>query len=205
MLKDAYRFLLPLAAIALLLALAGLRLAALPFALLALFVAYFFRNPDRIIPSAPGLIVSPADGRVVRIGSAEPDEGPPGSVVVGIFLNIFNVHVNRSPIGGHIRDLTYRRGRFRAAYEDAASRVNEQNVLTLEGEGARLVMRQIAGLVARRVVCWKKPGDEVARGERIGLIRFGSRVDLVLPATVRLRVRLGDRVRAGSSIIGDMA
>jgi phosphatidylserine decarboxylase len=126
-----------------------------------------------------------------------------GEWLVSIFLSIFNVHVNRSPISGTLKQLEYRRGKFKAAFDDDASRVNEQNILTISSPNIQIVVRQIAGLIARRVVCWKKPGHPLQRGELIGLIRFGSRVDLVLPAQVKIAVKKGDRVSGGSSIIGE--
>jgi phosphatidylserine decarboxylase len=200
MVNDAYRFVIPALILGILFAILHFPYIALTFFILATFVCYFFRNPRREIPNAANLIVSPADGKVVKISQAVD-----GEQTVSIFLNIFNVHVNRSPIKGELQDLKYKRGKFKAAFDDAASHVNEQNVITLTGQGIRVVVRQIAGLIARRVVCWKRPGDMVQRGELIGLIRFGSRVDIVLPKEVRVIVKLGDRVRGGSSVIGECA
>lgn len=198
MVSDAYRFVLPLLALGILCASLRLPATSLLFFLLAIFVCYFFRNPHREIPQGENLIVSPADGKVVKI-SQSADEGQ----TISIFLNIFNVHVNRSPISGELCGLEYKRGKFKAAFDDEASRVNEQNVITIHGGGYEVVVRQIAGLIARRVVCWKKPGYSLERGELIGLIRFGSRVDIVLPRQVRISVQIGDRVRGGSSILGE--
>jgi phosphatidylserine decarboxylase len=200
MVADAYRFIIPLLIIALICALLGYFAVALAVFLLTGFVGYFFRNPRRVIPKSENLIVSPADGRVVRI---EPGHEPEGEKQISIFLNLFDVHVNRSPISGALEKLEYKRGKFKAAFEDEASRVNEQNVLTIRGENIQVTVRQIAGLIARRVVCWKQPGSAMSRGEPIGLIRFGSRVDLVLPKEVKLQVKLGDRVKGGASIIGE--
>lgn len=198
MIRDAYRFLIPLLASGILLVLLDLTLVSvIPFAL-AVFTAFFFRNPTRTIPQGENIIVSPADGRVVRIAKNEN-----GEQCISVFLSVFNVHVNRSPITGRLKDVQYRPGRFKAAFDDEASRVNEQNVLTIEGENIRVTFKQIAGLIARRVVCWKKTGDWVEKGELIGLIRFGSRVDVLLPENVSIRVGLGDRVRGGSSVLGD--
>src|SRR5688572_16855212 len=129
-------------------------------------------------------------------------EGIAAGHQVSIFLNIFDVHVNRSPIQGKLESLEYKRGKFQAAFKEEASRTNEQNILTIDGQGMRVVVKQIAGLIARRVVCWKKPGHVIERGELIGLIRFGSRVDIVLPHTVTLLVKVGDRVKGGSSVLG---
>ena len=146
-----------------------------------------------------------ADGKVVSIEEIELDEvlgGP--AVAVGIFLSVFNVHINRSPIDGRVEDVQYRKGRFHAAFSDVASAENEQNTLTIANSDFRVTCAQIAGIVARRIVCWKAPGDIVLRGERIGLIRFGSRVDLVVPAQARVEVRIGDKVKGGASKIAIM-
>ena len=164
--------------------------------LLAAFVAFFFRNPAREIPPDPRVIVSPADGRVVRIERA-------GNVTkLSIFLSIFSVHVNRSPIAGRIEAVDYKSGKFKAAFNHAASVENERNVIMVSQGDLKLVFIQIAGLVARRIVCWKKPGDTVAKGELVGLIRFGSRVDVLFPGGTEVTVERGDRVRGGSSPIG---
>jgi phosphatidylserine decarboxylase len=198
MVSDAYRFLVPSLLLGLLFVYLSLPYLAFVVLILAVFVCFFFRNPIRQIPDGSNLVVSPADGRVVKISEAEG-----GAQTISIFLNIFNVHVNRSPISGELKQLEYRRGRFKAAFDEEASRVNEQNVLTISGTHIQVVVRQIAGLIARRVVCWKKPGHQLQRGELIGLIRFGSRVDIVLPAQVKIRVKIGDRVSGGSSILGE--
>lgn len=200
MIRDAYRFLIPVVVLGILFAAFGEIFIAVLCFVLALFIAFFFRNPVRKIPSGRNLIVSPADGKVVRIVQTEK-----GEQCISIFLSIFNVHVNRAPVSGTLKQLEYKRGRFKAAFDDEASRVNEQNILTLEGEHIQVVFKQIAGLIARRVVCWKKPGDAIERGELVGLIRFGSRVDVLLPDNVNIAVRVGDRVRGGSSVLGDYA
>ncbi|HEV2104023.1 MAG TPA: phosphatidylserine decarboxylase family protein [Candidatus Acidoferrum sp.] len=171
--------------------------------LLALFVFYFFRNPDRKIPMEPGVVVSPADGRVVVVKEEE-NAGRPGKRV-SIFLAIWNVHVNRSPAAGTITRLEYKPGKFLAAWAEKASLENEQNVFTLASEHGEIVFKQIAGWVARRVVSWKKSGDTVGRGELVGLVRFGSRVDLWLPAGAEIAVRVGENVKGGSSVIARMA
>ncbi len=198
MVSDAYKFLFPLLALGVLSALIGFSYASILLFLLAIFVCYFFRNPPRLIPNGANLIVSPADGKIVRILKR-----PDGEQVISIFLNIFNVHVNRSPISGALEQLEYKRGTFKAAFDDEASQVNEQNIITIQGQNIRIVVRQIAGLIARRVVCWKQPGYSLQRGEVIGLIRFGSRVDVALPVQVNVVVRVGDQVRGGSSVIGE--
>lgn len=202
MVSDAYRFIIPLLIIAAaLFAVGGPWAACLPV-LLALFVSYFFRNPDRTIPGDDKLVVSPADGKIVKITAV--GQGQVSQRQVSIFLSVFNVHVNRAPIEGELEKLEYRRGRFKVAFDDEASRVNEQNILTIRGRDATLVMKQIAGLIARRVVCWKQAGQKLQRGEVIGLIRFGSRVDLMLPENANVLVRVGDRVKGGSSVIAEL-
>ena len=200
MVKEGYRFFIPCLIVGILCALLQFAYPAFLFFVLAAFMGFFFRNPTRVIPEAPNLIVSPADGKVVKISRTAG-----GEQTLSIFLNIFNVHVNRSPIAGELRSLDYRRGKFKAAFDDEASRVNEQNILTIGGEGTPVVVRQIAGLIARRVVCWKKPGDRLERGELIGLIRFGSRVDVTVPEHARIRVKVGDKVQGGSSVLGELA
>lgn len=205
MVKDAFRFLIPLLALAALCAYWRLGVAALVLLLLAAFVAYFFRNPMRHIPPGENRIVSPADGKVVRIVSLPDDSGEwGGGQNVSIFLNIFDVHVNRAPICGELERLEYKRGKFKVAYDEEASRVNEQNILTIRGARARVVVKQIAGLIARRVVCWKSPGHALQRGELFGLIRFGSRVDILLPKEAKVVVKVGDRVKGGSSVIAEV-
>jgi phosphatidylserine decarboxylase len=194
--KEALRFLIPLLISAALALALGLYLAAALVLLLAIFVVLFFRNPKREIPSDPLLIVSPADGRVVKVERV-------GNVTkMSIFLSIFDVHVNRSPIAGRIEAIDYKTGKFRAAFNHAASVENERNVIMIGDGNMKLVVTQIAGLIARRIVCWKKVGDTVAKGELIGLIRFGSRVDVLFPAGTEATVETGTRVRGGSSPIG---
>lgn len=176
--------------------------AGVVFLLLGLFVFSFFRNPDRVIPAEPGLVVAPADGRVVVIKN-EQSGGTPGRRV-SIFLAIWNVHVNRAPVAGTITRLDYKPGKFLAAWDENASFQNEQNIFTQSTDYGEIVYKQIAGWVARRVVAWKKTGDSVARGERIGLVRFGSRVDLWLPGEAEIVVKVGDHVKGGSSILARM-
>ncbi len=195
MVKDAFFFLIPLLAGAVVALWVGWNVLGAGLLTLLGFVAYFFRDPERSITLDTSIIVSPADGRVVRI------EKQGAATRISIFLSIFNVHVNRSPMGGTVADVEYRKGRFRAAFNHLASVENEQNTLTIRDNGLEIACSQIAGLVARRIVCWKKPGDSVRKGERIGLIRFGSRVDLLLPAQASPTVRVGDKVLGGSSAI----
>ena len=167
----------------------------IPLYILAAFCLYFFRDPDRQVP-AGAVAVSPADGRVVAIRK----EGET-QTRISIFLNIFDVHVNRSPISGTISGVQYKPGRFLVASKEDASFENEQNTITVDGEGTRVVFKQIAGLIARRIVCHKKAGDVVHAGERIGMIKFGSRVDVLLGPEWALQVREGDRVKGGSSVL----
>ena len=181
----------------------GIPLAALGL-LLALFSLWFFRNPDRTPPSGAGVVVSPADGRIVYAG-----ESPPGRYAlvagkrVSVFMSPFDVHVNRAPVTGRVASVRYHKGAFHVASVDKASLMNEQNGVAIVTPGERTVTYvQIAGMLARRIVCDLKEGDAVRQGQRVGMIRFGSRVDLYLPAEVRLSVVPGDRVRAGESVIG---
>src|SRR5882724_4376520 len=168
-------------------------------AALGLFCFSFFRDPEREITSDPAAIVSPADGRVVVI-TEEENAGRAGTRI-SIFLAIWNVHVNRSPAAGVITKVDYRPGKFLAAWDPHASKQNEQNVFTLDTANGSIEFKQIAGLIARRVVSWKKPLESVAKGERIGLVRFGSRVDLWLPRGSELLVKVGDNVHGGSSVL----
>jgi phosphatidylserine decarboxylase len=170
------------------------------FVILAFLVLNFFRDPERPIPSEPHAIVSPADGLVVELAQEE-FEGRPVRRL-SIFMSPLDVHVNRAPIAGAIRAVNYKKGSFRVASLAVASVENEQNVFTLAGEQGVVVVKQIAGLLARRIVFWKRLGDALERGERVGMIKFGSRVDLLVAPTVEWRVKVGDRVRAGSSILG---
>jgi phosphatidylserine decarboxylase len=179
----------------------GLWWLALPLLGLSAFMAYFFRDPNRAAPDDLTAVVSPADGRVTRVERLSPGD-PASPNVVSIFLSPFDVHINRSPISGRVVDVTYTKGRFLIATRDEASLVNEQNSLTIEGERMTVVCKQIAGVLARRIVCWKRPGDRLQLGERFGLIKFGSRTDLILPREVRIEVEVGARVRGGASIIG---
>jgi phosphatidylserine decarboxylase len=170
------------------------------FLILALLVLNFFRDPDRKIPSDAHTIVSPADGRVVQI-APETFDGRPFQRL-SIFMSPLDVHVNRSPIAGTVRQVSYQKGKFRIASQDLASVENEQNVFTVEGPEGTVIVKQIAGLLARRIVFWKRPGDTLERGERVGLIKFGSRVDVLVEPAVELRVKVGDHARAGSTVLG---
>jgi len=203
MISDAYRFVVPLLVAAAGLAYGHFPVAAMVLVLAAGFVCYFFRNPRRRIPAGSNVIVSPADGRIVKISRMTSGEDISSGHQISIFLSIFDVHVNRSPIDGIVQKLQYKHGKFKVAFDDEASRLNEQNVITICGQGIPIIVKQVAGLIARRVVCWKQPGNPLYRGELIGLIRFGSRVDVILPDNVKVLVRVGDRVKGGSSILGE--
>jgi phosphatidylserine decarboxylase len=171
--------------------------AGVPCYVLALYCLYFFRDPERT-PPAGNVLVAPADGKVVSVKQLDS-----GETRVSIFLNIFNVHVNRTPIPGTVSDVQYQEGKFLVASHEAASLENEQNTLTIEGRGTRVVCRQIAGLIARRIVCYKRRGDVVAPGERIGYIKFGSRVDVFFGPEWKTVVQIGDRVSAGTSVLAN--
>jgi phosphatidylserine decarboxylase len=195
MVRDGLYYALALTAGGTLVALLAGPFYSLPLFLLAAFCLYFFRDPERAVPSG-AVAVSPADGKIVAIRAEEP-----GLTRVSIFLNIFDVHVNRSPIAGTISSVDYHKGRFLVASREAASTQNEQNSVTVEGNGTKVVFRQIAGLIARRIVFNRKQGDVVAAGERVGLIKFGSRVDVFLGPEWELCISTGGRVKAGSSVL----
>jgi phosphatidylserine decarboxylase len=163
-------------------------------------MAYFFRDPKRVPPDDPDVVVSPADGRVTRIDSIAAEVGSP--TLISIFLSPLDVHINRAPIPGKIVDVVYSPGKFLMATNEKASLLNEQNALTIQGEKITVVCKQIAGILARRIVCWKAKGDRVNLGERFGMIKFSSRTDVLLPATVKVTVAEGDRVRGGITVIG---
>jgi phosphatidylserine decarboxylase len=199
MVREGYKFAampLPFAILALVL---GWHVSALIFFALAAFICYFFRDPQRVSPTDPAVVVSPADGRVMEVVQ-ESLNGRPGTRI-SIFLAIWNVHVNRSPMAGLFRKVEYRPGRFYGAMRSRASQQNEQNVIYLETAHGEIMFKQIAGWVARRVVCWKAPGDTVASGERIGLIRFGSRMDVWLPEGVQILAQPGRHVAGGVSVL----
>lgn len=194
--SEGWPFILPAFAIVLLCAAFQWRSAAGAALVLALFVTWFFRDPVRVIPADPETLVSPADGKVIRIVPLAD-----GGTQISIFLSIFNVHVNRSPVAGEVVDVTRRPGKFLAAWKHEASSDNVQASVTVRTPRGDVRFVQITGLIARRIVCHLAPGSRVARGERYGLIRFGSRVDLFLPPAAEPTVRVGDRVRGGSDVI----
>jgi len=175
---------------------------AIPFVALALFFAFFFRDPDRLVPDAAGQVLSPADGRVMIVGPAVPDAAPPGEwQQVSIFLSPMDVHVNRVPASGRITRVTYIPGRFLPAYRHEAGSTNERSEIWIEGSGYTVVARQIVGVLARRVVCRAKPGDVVRAGDRFGIMKFGSRMDVFLPLSATIVVKAGDLVRGGETRI----
>ncbi|MBI5560222.1 MAG: phosphatidylserine decarboxylase family protein [Deltaproteobacteria bacterium] len=181
----------------------GQRLLPLGFFALSSFVIWFFRDPERVIPHEAGRIVSPADGRIIKVEKTREDRLLKGEAIrVSIFMNVFNVHVNRAPYGGMVKRILYNPGRFISANLDKASLENEQNSILMEADGGRLfVVTQIAGLIARRIVCGVREGADVKTGDRIGMIRFGSRLDVYLPVSARVKVKVGEKVKAGSSVI----
>jgi phosphatidylserine decarboxylase len=185
----------------------GFPVTACLFIAMAIFVAWFFRNPERKLPDGIGYIISPADGKIIRTDDvyiSEPIEGK--FKKISIFMNIFNVHVNRMPCSGTIKMIRYKKGRFISANLDKASSLNEQNAVLMETDsGKKILTIQIAGLIARRIVCWIKEGMYIGKGERFGLIRFGSRLDVYLPPDVNILVKVGDKVKAGETPIGDMS
>jgi phosphatidylserine decarboxylase len=199
--REGIVFILPPVGLAILFFWLGLWPVGIAFVLLAAFMAFFFRDPKRQPPDDASVIVSPADGRVTRISAVE-EENEDSPTLVSIFLSPLNVHINRSPIAGEVTSVAYLRGKFVPATDARASVINEQNVLTIKGESITVVCKQIAGILARRIVCWKRAGDSVTLGERIGLIKFSSRTDLILPPNVEVLVTVGARVRGGTTIIG---
>lgn len=176
---------------------------AVPLLLLAAFFLWFFRDPERQIPTVPGALVSPGDGKVTDVSVVASGATSPGSRRnrISIFLSVFDVHVNRSPIAGVIRDVRYQRGKFLNAMAAHSAEENEQNIVTVEGEGRTVVFKQIAGLIARRIVFNLKVGDRVACGQRVGLIKFGSRVDVLFDGDAAIQVKPGDRVQGGATIL----
>ena len=204
--KPGYPFIFASAFTTAVFALIGWVVLTLIGLLSTLFICYFFRDPDRVTPDGENLIVSPADGRVVCTSVVKTNpfvDGP--CMQVGIFMNIFNVHVNRIPCSGEIEQIRYTPGRFYAADREVASTANEHNAVILKTRRDHLIgVVQIAGLVARRIICWVQNGEDISAGQRFGMICFGSRVDLYLPADTSLSVSIGDRVKAGTSIIGHL-
>ena len=195
MVKEGIPFVLVCLLIAGVFAFFGMWIVALIFVGLTLFMAFFFRDPRRTVPGGDRLIVSAADGRVTRVETTDVGK------VVSVFLSPLDVHVNRSPIAGVITNLTYIPGRKMPATSDVASFENERNSLVIEGDGTSITVTQIAGIVARRIVCWPKVGDTLERGQKFGLIKFSSRTDLMMPSSVEILVKVGDRVVGGETVI----
>ena len=204
--REGVPFILSLGVATFLAFLAGFRGLSLFLLILTLFVVWFFRNPQRTTPQSDGLIISPADGRVIRIEETISEEMPGIAFrKISIFMNVFNVHVNRIPCSGKVRFIRYREGKFLSANLDKASALNERNTVMIEqADGTKIMTVQIAGLIARRIVCWLKEGMQVQRGERFGLIRFGSRLEVFLPPGSTILVKVGDKVRAGETPIGEL-
>jgi phosphatidylserine decarboxylase len=203
MVRDGYIYGLSLLAVAVVLAWATGNLAwSVVPVLLAAFFLWFFRDPERTIPSEPGLIVSPGDGLVTETASINTPQGPRQRI--SIFLSVFNVHVNRSPIAGVLSSVRYQKGHYLNAMNPASADQNEQNIATVRGEGIEVTFKQIAGLLARRIVFNFHEGDTLERGQRVGLIKFGSRVDVLLPAEAEIRVKVGQRVKGGASVLAAM-
>ena len=204
MAKEGFPFFIPMVLITVILGVMGWKVWMSLGILLSLFIAYFFRNPRREIPNLQNIVLSPADGRIVHVGECK--EGrflKERSLKVSIFMSLFDVHLNRAPVSGKVLERNYLPGRFLAANVEKSSLLNEQNAVLLETEDRfKILVIQIAGFVARRIVCYAKAGDTLGKGEIFGLIRFGSRVDLYLPPEVKPIVRVGQHVKGGESIIG---
>jgi phosphatidylserine decarboxylase len=207
MVRDGYIYGLSLIAVAVVLVwLTGNWAWSLPPILLAMFFLQFFRDPERTVPSGIGLIVSPGDGKVTETALIETPEGERQRI--SVFLSVFNVHVNRAPISGVLSQVSYQKGKYLNAMNPDSADRNEQNVVTVQGhgkdEGIEVVFKQIAGLLARRIVFNFKAGDRVERGQRVGLIKFGSRVDIILPSDAFMRVKVGDNVKGGATVLAEM-
>jgi phosphatidylserine decarboxylase len=202
MVRDGYFYAVPLIAAAILIGwLTNPAWAIFPLALAAFFL-WFFRDPERDIPQEAGAVVSPGDGKVTDVSPVTAEINQ--LTRISIFLSVFNVHVNRSPITGTIREIRYQRGKYLNAMNRASAEENEQNIVTVEGDGQTVVFKQIAGLLARRIVFHPKVGDRLERGQRVGLIKFGSRVDVLLDRTAALQVKVGDHVKGGASVLAHL-
>ena len=201
--REGYPFILASIFGTMILFLAGLKSVSYLSGGLTIFIVSFFRDPEREIPSETDAIISPADGRIIIVDSVfENRFMKQDAIKISIFMNVFNVHVNRVPASGKVSGVFYNPGKFFSADKDKASLENEQNALLIEADNSkRFVVNQIAGLIARRIVCYAKEGDKIERGKRFGMIRFGSRLDVYLPVDCRINVKVGDKVKAGSSIL----
>ncbi|MDP7057354.1 MAG: phosphatidylserine decarboxylase family protein [Nitrospinaceae bacterium] len=200
--KEGYIFIIPLLLMTILSCALSYHWVAGFFGLGFLFVTWFFRDPERPIPNEPNVVVSPADGKVTEIVTENDPINGETCTRVTIFLNVFNVHVNRVPVAGTIEDVRYNPGKFLAAFNPKASMENEQSIILINTGKVKVLVKQIAGLIARRIICWPDKGDKYELGQRYGLIRFGSRVDILLPESTKLSVTCGDKVSGGRSIIG---
>lgn len=205
--REGYPFILPLVIFAISSAVLGVTWLFIGLSCVAIFVIWFFRNPERNTPNVPKMLVSPADGKIIRIDEVERNDLIKGRFKkISIFMNIFNVHVNRIPYSGQVQSIVYHKGMFLSANIDKASDNNERNSIVIRtDDGKEIMIVQIAGLIARRIVCWLIEGTEVRRGERFGLIRFGSRLDVYLPLDSTIAVEIGDRVRAGETPLGSLS
>jgi len=200
---EGWQFIAPLAIVTVLLFPFGWKYLGFVSLVMTLFVVFFFRDPERTVPKGQGVVVSPADGRVIVVKDIyEPDYLKQDVKQISIFLSVFNVHVNRVPIGGAVELVKYNPGKFHVASDDKASLDNEQTAMVIANGKQKILVKQIAGLIARRIVCYAKPGDTIKTGERYGLIRFGSRVDIFLPKDAEVRVKVGDRIKGAQDIIG---
>lgn len=200
---DGYPFIVIFALVTILVYIFGKPwIAVLPLAI-TIFIAFFFRDPERTIPEGKGIFVSPADGKVILIKDVyEKDYLHAESKEISIFMSLFDVHVNRAPYDGNVSLIKHSPGKFLVAYKDAASMENENTVILIEGKDEKILIRQVAGYLARRIVCRAKVGDVLKRGERYGMIKFGSRLDVYLPKNAGIKIKLGDKVKAGETIIG---
>jgi phosphatidylserine decarboxylase len=201
--KEGYPFILLSASVTFITTLSGNPLLTIPFLILTLFMIFFFRDPERVIDKREGVFYSPADGRVIFIGRTREEEVlREEAIEVSIFMSPLDVHINRIPCDGVVREVRHYPGRFIAAYRDDSSMTNEHITMLIESRYGRVVVRQVAGFLARRAVCRVKPGDGVNQGQRYGMIKFSSRVDIYMPLNTSIRVGLNDRVRAGQTVIG---
>jgi phosphatidylserine decarboxylase len=201
--SEGWPFIIPLVALTVLLFAFGWKNIGCVSLALTLFTLFFFRDPERSVPEGTDVVVSPADGKVIVVKDIyEPDYLKQDVKQISIFLSVFNVHVNRAPCGGMIETVRYNPGRFHVASVDKASLDNEQTAVVITNGKYKVLVKQIAGLIARRIVCYAKPGDTIKTGERYGLIRFGSRVDIFLPREAELKVKVGDRIKGARDIIG---
>lgn len=199
---EGLKLIIPLAVLTVVFFLLQWTIAGFVSLALTLFVLFFFRDPRRVIPPGDGLVVSPADGKVVAVADIyEKDYLHKDATRISIFLSIFNVHVNRAPISGMIESVSYNPGKFHVAALDKASLENEQTAVVIAGGNTKILVKQIAGIIARRIICYVQPGDVVEKGERYGLICFGSRMDIFLPENFEIRVKVGDRVKGAKDVI----